>query len=55
MDCLNKHQGACFSKIIEEDEEVPCDNLTLLSGNLAIYKGIIGDIIWICVSRIKGG
>ena len=55
MNASNQQSGAIFSKIIEEDEEVPLENIKLINDGFIIYEGNIGDTTWICVHRINGG
>lgn len=55
MENVCNENGKEFAKAIEEDEDVPLENICLFNGTRVIYKGSIGDFNWICINRIKGG
>ena len=47
--------GPEFAKLIEEDEDTPVKNIHLLNGPKTLYKGSVGDFVWTCIYRLKGG
>ena len=55
MEEVSSTEGTDFAKIIEEDEDVPINEMCLFNGCQILHKGTAVNSTWICIKRLRGG